>query len=285
LAKEPAPVGIACCQLAPRFGDLDGNRAAAAAAIGRAAAEGARLVVLPELCITGYAFADADEARTLSEPADGRTVEAWSELAARHDLVVVGGFCERAADGTLRNSAAVVDPDGIRAVYRKTHLWAREKLIFTAGDDPPPVVDTVAGRIGVAVCYDVVFGELVRGLALAGADVVAVPMNSPVLAPARGPLAMEVVVAMAAAHVNRVFVAQSDRVGDERGVAWVGASVLVDASGELLAGPLEGEGTLVAEVDLARARDKSWGEHNDVLGDRRPEIYDAAASTMKETAT
>ena len=66
----------------------------------------------------------------------------------------------------LYNSAAVVGPDGLVAVYRKTHLWDREKLWFTPGSKAPPVVETPFGRIGLAVCYDLYFPELTRGLAL-----------------------------------------------------------------------------------------------------------------------
>jgi predicted amidohydrolase len=283
LVERPDPRRIACAQLAPAIGDLEGNRALAAGAIEEAAAQGAALVVLPELCTSGYVFADADEARALAEPADGPTAATWHALARRHGLVVVGGVCERDDDATLRNSAIVVDRDGLRAVYRKTHLWDREKLIFLAGDEPPPVVQTDAGRVGVAVCYDVIFFELLRGLALAGADVIAVPTNSPVLGPVAQPLAMELVVAMAAAHVNRVYIAQADRTGDERGVSWVGASAIADVTGELLAGPLDGPGLLVAEIDPSRARDKRWGERNDVLADRRPELYGQSTLTTRTT--
>jgi predicted amidohydrolase len=283
LVERPQPCSVACAQLAPQLGDLEGNRARAAAAIEESAAQGAALVVLPELCTSGYVFADADEARALAERADGPTAAAWHELATRHRLVIVGGLCEVDEEGALRNSAIVVDRDGLRAVYRKTHLWDREKLIFLAGDEPPPVVETDAGRIGVAVCYDVIFFELLRGLALAGADVIAVPTNAPVLGPVAQPLAMELVVAMAAAHINRVHIAQADRTGDERGVSWVGASAIVDVTGELLAGPLDGPGLLVAEIDPARARDKRWGERNDVLADRRPDLYDQSLLTTRTT--
>jgi predicted amidohydrolase len=264
------------------IGDLEGNRAGAGAAVREAAGRGAALVVLPELCTSGYVFADADEARALAEPADGPTAAGWHELARRHGVVIVGGLCECDEDGALRNSAIVVDRDGLRAVYRKTHLWDREQLIFVAGDAPPPVVETDAGRIGLALCYDIVFFELLRGLVAAGADVIAVPTNSPVLGPVARPLAMELVVAMAAAHINRVYVAQADRTGNERGVEWVGATAIADVTGELLAGPLDGPGLLVAEIDPSRARDKRWGERNDVLADRRPELYDQSVVTTKD---
>jgi predicted amidohydrolase len=272
-ALSSSSLRIACAQLGPAIGQVAANRERATEAIDSAAAQGARLVVLPELCITGYCFADADEARGCAEPLDGPTVRGWCEQAARHDLVVVGGICELDPHGALRNSAVIVDASGVRAAYRKSHLWDREPAIFRRGDEPAPVVDTAAGRIGVAVCYDAVFPEHLRRLGLAGAEIVAVPMASPAPAQPTEPIAIEIALAMAAANSNRVYVAQADRTRDERGTRWAQASVIVDPDGSVVAGPADGEALLLADADLARARDKSWGERNDVLGDRRPELY------------
>lgn len=272
-ASASSSLRIACAQLGPAIGQVAANRERAAAAIDAAAAQGARLVVLPELCVTGYCFADAGEARAGAEPLDGPTVRGWCEQAARHDLVVVGGICELDPDGALRNSAVIVDATGVRAAYRKAHLWDREPAIFRRGDEPAPVVDTPAGRVGVAVCYDAVFPEHLRRLGLRGAEIVAVPMSSPAPVQATQPVAIEIAVAMAAANANRFYIAQADRTRDERGTRWAQASVIVDPDGSVVAGPPDGEALLVADADLARARDKSWGERNDVLGDRRPELY------------
>jgi predicted amidohydrolase len=282
---KPDVIRVACAQLAPVFGDLEGNRARAAAAIRAAAGAGAAVVVLPELCTTGYAFVDESQARELGEPADGETLSQWRRLAAESGLVVVGGFCELTAHGDPYNSAAVVDRSGVRSVYRKTHLWDREQLIFHAGAEPAPVIDTAAGRVGLAICYDAFFPEVMRDLALNGADLIAVPMNSPVIDPPTGPLAIELVLALAAAHVNSVFVAQADRAGRERGIEWAQASVICDPGGHLLAGPVQGAAMLHADCDLTTARDKSLGPRNDVLADRRPELYfRRRTSTAKEIA-
>lgn len=272
-ARSGPVVRAAAAQLAPVLGDLAGNRVRSLAALAGAAERGATLVVLPELCTSGYVFADAAEARAAAEPADGPTVRAWEAVARAHDLVVVGGLCELDEEGALRNSAVVVDRSGLRVVYRKTHLWDREPDVFVPGDEPAPVVDTAAGRIGIAVCYDAAFPEVFRAAALAGADVVAVPMNSPAPPRPTEPLAIELAIAMAAANANRVHIVQADRTGDERGVRWAQASAIVDPDGSIVAGPAQGEALLVADLDLARARDKSWGERNDVLADRRPELY------------
>jgi len=270
-------------------GEPDANRAAAAAAVAQAAQAGARLVVLPELCDSGYVFADtgpAAEARGLAAPADGNvTLGQWRSLATAHDLVIVGGFCELGGDGRLYNSAAVVDASGTRAVYRKAHLWDKEKLVFTPGDAPPPVVDTRLGRVAVMVCYDLEFPEWVRLAALDGADLIAAPVNWPAVNwpavnwPAvswpSGERPSEVIKAQAAAATNGVFVAVADRCGVERGVSWISGSVIVGPDGYPLAGPVLADhpAVLTAVCELPQARDKKLAGDNDLLGDRRPELY------------
>jgi predicted amidohydrolase len=272
----PEAVRVACCQLWPRFGDVDWNRALTRRAVRDAAADGARLVVLPELSTTGYRFESAAEARGLAQPAAGGALDDWTEEAGACDAVVVGGFAELGDDGAVYSSAAVVDASGVLAVYRKTHLWNAEREVFAAGAERPPVVDTRVGRVGVGVCYDLFFPELMRGLALRGADVLAVPTNSPRDAAETSPQDhVGVSIARATAHVNRVFVAVCDRSGEERGQRWVGRSAIVDPDGALIAGPPgDGECTLLADCDLATARDKHIpGTRSDAFGDRRPDLY------------
>lgn len=271
---EPA-VRVACCQIAPQVGDPRGNGPLTREAIREAISAGAHLVVLPELATSGYVFESAEEARAAAEPADGPILRGWAEEAARGDAVVVGGFCELGEEGVLHNSAAVVDGSGVLAVYRKLHLWDREQLVFEPGRDAAPVVETRAGRIGIGICYDLNFPEVARGLALAGADLLALPANFPGSPRPSGERPIEITVAMATAHLNHVFVAVCDRCGPERGVDWVGGSVLCDEWGWLLAGPPDGFdcGLVVSDCDLARARDKAWNERNDVFADRRPELY------------
>jgi predicted amidohydrolase len=272
---------IAVCQLALSVGETGANREAAAAAVEEAAALGAGLVVLPELCDTGYVFADAAEARRLASPADDNpTLRQWRALAARHQTVIVGGFCELAGDGRLYNSAAVVDGSGTLACYRKAHLWDAEKLVFTPGDAPPVVVGLPFGSVAVMICYDLEFPEWVRLAALADAGLIAAPVNWPATGPVpAGERPSEVVRVQADASVNGVFVAVADRCRDERGVSWVGGTVIVGPDGYPLAGPVAGDraAVLAADCDLARAADKRISAHNDVLADRRPDLYGQVA--------
>jgi predicted amidohydrolase len=274
-------VRVACAQLAPVVGERAGNRDRARAALRDALAAGARLVVLPELCTSGYVFDSLDEARSLAQPPQGGAFDEWAEEAARGNAVVVGGFCELAAGGVLHNSAAVVDGSGVRAVYRKAHLWDRERTFFAPGAAPPPVVETAVGRVGVAVCYDMSFPELARGIAMRGADVIAVPANNPVGPRPSGQEPVEVVAMRAHAYFNRVFVACCDRCGSERGLEFLGGSVITDEQGWTLAAATLGEpAVLTADIVLSRARDKRWNERNDAFGDRRPALYAADPDSM-----
>ena len=197
-------------------------------------------------------------------------------MSAEHRLMIISGWCERGEGPRPYNSAAVVDRGRLLGSYRKTHLWDREKLIFAAGADRPPVLDTRLGRIAVCVCYDLEFPELVRDLALRGAQLIAAPSNWPALVPApAGERPVEVSKALASAATNRVVIAVADRCGTERGVPWTGGSVICGLDGYPAAGPARsGEPDLLwADVDLAATEDKSLGERNDVFADRRPELY------------
>ncbi|AZD24963.1 carbon-nitrogen hydrolase family protein [Pseudomonas chlororaphis subsp. aurantiaca] len=266
---------VACQQLAPRVGELDYNRDLGQRAIREAAAEGAQVVVLPELVQSGYVFADRQEALALSEPLDGPTLTLWKALAAELQVVIVGGFCERLNAGQVANSAALVEPEGRVTVYRKAHLWDREKLVFTVGDQPPPVVETRFGAIAMLICYDLEFPEWVRLPALAGAALLCAPVNWPDGPRPLGERPAEMVRVQANAAVNRMFIAACDRCGDERGVAWVGGSLIVDADGYPLAGSARHPQAqlLLAELPLADARDKHISAHNHVHLDRRPALY------------
>jgi predicted amidohydrolase len=265
---------VACCQVSLRVGALEANREACRRAAERAAGDGAQIIVLPELAASGYVFASQEEARALAEPVSGPTVTGWTELAERTGTTIVGGICELGADGKLYNTAVVVDGAQVRAAYRKAHLWDKEKAVFTPGSEEPPVVDVGEARLAVMVCYDLEFPEWVRIPALAGAQLLCVPTNWPSFPRPAGERPMEVVRAQAAASVNRMYVAACDRAGPERGVDWVGGSVILDPDGWPLAGPLDDqEGTIMAACQLETATDKKISEHNDVLGDRQPGLY------------
>lgn len=278
MSEASAPtttVTVACCQLAPQVGRTRENHERIRTAIRAAAEQGADIVVLPELANSGYVFEDAAELHSVAEPIDGATIREWEALAKELRLVIVSGFAELGTDGNVYNSGVLIDETGLRAVYRKVHLWNGEKTWgFTPGSQPPPVVDTPHGRIGLMVCYDLEFPEWVRLVALAGAELLCGPVNWPLYPRPEGERPGEVIRVQADAAVNRMFVAVADRVGTERGQDWLGGSAIVDADGYPVTPLHLGEETLItASLTLADARTKTISELNDVHADRRPELY------------
>jgi predicted amidohydrolase len=266
---------VSCCQVAPALGDPAANRELAADAISGAAAQGASVVVLPELVSSGYVFDSRADAKASAEAADGETITLWARLAADHSVVIVGGFCETTGAGELFNSAALVDPGGLRGVYRKAHLWDKERLWFSSGSTAPPVIPTLFGRIAVMICYDLEFPEWVRLPALDGAQLLCAPVNWPAFPRPDGERPAEIVRVQADAAVNRMFIAACDRTGEERGVEWVGGSVIVDTDGWPLAcaAPAAGPTIIAAECRLDDALNKAISPISNVHADRRPELY------------
>lgn len=277
-ASAIAPVRVACCQLEPRVGHKTSNLAKTADFIERAAREGARIIVLPELCSSGYVFENRVEAHALSDAFDdGDSTNLWAGLARDLHVHIVAGFAERAGS-TLYNSAAVIAPSGRLGVFRKVHLWADENLFFSPGNLGFPVFETEHGVLGVGICYDGWFPEFYRSCALKGAELVCVPTNW-VPIPGQDPTreAMANILTMASAHANSIYIAAADRVGTERGQPFVGQSLITSYSGWPIGGPASAteEQIIYADLDLAQARRaRRWNDFNQVLRDRRPEAYE-----------
>jgi 5-aminopentanamidase len=271
-------VRIACCQIAPDVEHPEGNAALTQEAIAAAVSAGAQIVVVPELSNSGYIFRSLEEVRAAAVPVDGELLAGWAQEAARGDTLVVGGFCELASDGRLFNSAALVSGDGVLAVYRKLHLWDEEKRWFTPGEEPAPVIETRHGRIGLGVCYDIEFPELTRGLALHGAELIALPTNWPLEEPPPNGRPILHSLAATTAYWSKVFVAVCDRCGLERGVRFEGGSVIAGPDGALCAGPVADHGAemLYADCDFARTHDKRVGTRNNAFADRRAAHYAGA---------
>lgn len=262
---------IACCQIAPVLGAPDANGGLIVEQIRTAVADGADVIILPELATSGYMFGDADEARSLALTAAAEPFTDW--MAAAGDAIVIGGFPEIGPDGLLYNSAVMLDGSGVLGFYRKSHLWDREKLIFTPGAVAPQVLATRHGAIAVMICYDVEFPELTRPVALAGAELIAAPVNWPLFPRPDGEHAGEVINAMATARASKVAVACCDRTGVERGQPWTEGSVVVSPDGWVLDSVGPGSGIAIADVDLTVTHNKSLTEHVDLFADRRPELY------------
>ena len=274
---DEAAVRIACVQMEPIVGEKDRNVHRSIEMIEEAAGKGATLVVLPELCNSGYVFDTREEAFALSEeiPA-GPTCQAWAGVASKHGLHIVAGIDERDGDA-LYNSSVVIGPHGYVGTFRKVHLWNKENLFFEPGNLGFPVFKTPIGRIGTFICYDGWFPESYRLCALQGADIVCVPTNwVPIPGQDENREAMANILAMASAHSNSLFVAAADRIGTERQQPFIGQSIIVSYTGWPVGGPAspDKEEIIYADVNLSDARRKrNWNEYNQVLRDRRTDLY------------
>lgn len=254
---------IAGLQTAGTPGDVAANLAELDRAAEDAAARGARLLVTPELFLTGYDIGPAVHALA-REPLVGPV----REIAAAHRIAIVAGAPEH-DDGAYFNTAYFVDDHGqVAARYRKVHLFGElDRRYFTPGDDPVCTVDHDGVRIALMICYDVEFPESVRAAALAGAHLVAVPTAQ------MEPFAFVAEqVIRARAWENQVYVAYINHDGSEDTLTYVGRSSVVAPSGAVLDSLVHGDGLLVADVDpgvVARAQ-----KENPYLTDRRPDVYD-----------
>ena len=241
----------------------------------RLPAADADLVVLPELFASGYFFESTEQAEALSESVpDGPTTRRLELWARETGSTFVAGLPERAG-GVLYNSAVVVTPKGWLGTYRKTHLFYQETLHFRAGDSGFQVwtVTDRGGRsyrLGVMVCFDWLFPEAARTLALNGADVIAHPSN---LVLPHCPSSMPV-----RALENGVYTATANRIGSEtRGeetLTFIGQSVICSPNAEILAKAPTAEACVItADVDPRTARVTALNEYNDRRTDRRPDLY------------
>ena len=279
------PVGVGLAQIGAAPGDSRANRRRSVEAATALFDRGAGIVVLPEMCVPWYS-SDPAVLRPLAEPLDGPTTAAWQSVAAAHGGVVVGGFCELGAGGELYNSAVAVGADGVVGHYRKLHLFSVEKHCFEPGDLGLPTFETQFGRLGMCVCYDLRFVEVVRVLALSGADLICVPTawiggfdrrldDSELIPHAQG--------ALLQANLSQVFIACASQAGDFGGLHFLGSSILADPYGQLAAGPLtrDGDESQLARVDLAgAARAQVRSELIRPRADRRTDVYGVTLGSL-----
>lgn len=150
----PTTQVVAAIQYEPKLLDVRGNLATALEMSFEAAAKGARLIVLPELCIGGYVLQSPREAMTVAQSRDGYQTQAFTEITRRFGCYVVFGYTEL-CEGKLYNSAAVVGPQGLASHSQKHNLYGTDNLWAQPSEAPAPVLITPAGRLGVLVCRDV----------------------------------------------------------------------------------------------------------------------------------
>ena len=207
------------------------------------AAEGARVVALPEAMNAGYLFDSPSHALELGERLDGPFVSGLAKLATETGVWIACGITER-DDDDLYNTAVLVGPEvGLVARHRKVNLAPHDRRWFQRGDGRPAVADTPHGRLGLFICYDSRLPQVARGLALAGTDLMINCANF--FSEDKAALHIPI-----RAAENGVPILAASKAGQERAATYMGGTCLVDADGNTVAllGPEVEEGTIVAEV-------------------------------------
>ncbi len=145
---------VAAVQYAPALMDVHKNLATAQQLTFEAAAKGARVVVLPELCLSGYVLRSKEEAASVCQERNGYQTEAFIPLAKKFNCHVVFGYVEL-REGKLYNSAAIVGPGGLAGNSQKHNHWGSDAMWAETAESLSPVVITPVGRLGALVCRDV----------------------------------------------------------------------------------------------------------------------------------
>jgi predicted amidohydrolase len=268
---------LAVVQFTPRFGEKEENYSRMQALVAGITAD---IIVFPELCTTGYFFLAREEVARVAETAAGQTGKFFRDMAQNQQAVVVAGFAERHRD-KFYNACLIVIPEEKKSrVYRKTHLFYKEKDCFDTGNTGFFVVKDQKRdvAIGPMICYDWRFPEAARVLTLLGADLIVCPSNLVTDAWRR--------VMPARAIENHVYLAVANRAGLEKRkdeeLEFKGNSAIYDYSGqELKKAGKEKDEVLCAEIYPAKTRDKSFNPINDILNDRQPRHYTVLTQIVK----
>jgi omega-amidase len=258
-------ITIGLAQMAVALGQPELNAAAARTLADQAAAQGADLLLLPELWPTGY---DLDRAGEYAAPLDAGHFALMAALAQDYHLYVVGTALEANSRGRPFNTAVLYGPDGARiGAYRKVHLWAPlGETVHMSPGHLLPIFELPWGRVALAICYDLRFPELWRRYTDAGAQLILIPAEWPKLRVEHWRLLLR-----ARAVENQIFVAGCNRAGADRDGEFGGHSAVIDPWARILVEGGSAPGSFFASLDfgeVARARLLF-----PFLADRRPEVY------------
>lgn len=244
------------------LGDVKSNLQKVEMALDRVAKQGVELAVLPEMWSAGY-----DYKRLAQHAAETpRVLDALCEKSEAHGLVIVGSLPE-GQEGKLYNTAYVIDKGQVVGSYRKLHMFSTmgEDRFLSPGEKSL-VVSTSAGRLGVAICYDLRFPELFRKMALEGAEIVCLPAEWPKPRQEHWRTLLR-----ARAIENQLFVIATNCCGMQGKLDFFGMSLLLSARGEVLAEGGETDAELVATFDYQEMVD--YRSQIRCYDDRRPEVY------------
>jgi len=266
---------IALAQLAASS-DRAANLARCLETMTAASQAGAELIAFPEVILDPFfpQYPGDEKALSLAEPIPGPTTDQIAGRARELGLVTVFNLYELDRQGRRFDSSPVFDADGrLLGVTRMIHITDyegfHERDYYHPGDRGVPVHDTRVGRIGVAICYDRHYPEVMRALGVAGAELVVIPQAGTVGEWPEGLYEAEV---RTAAFQNGYFTALANRVGVEAGLHFAGESFVADPEGRVLArGRSLEEDLVITDVDLKACRTST--ARRLFWRDRRPELY------------
>jgi predicted amidohydrolase len=227
------------------------------------------LIVLPELFATGYAIISKNEANELAEDINGKSINFLKSISKKTESVIFGGFLEN-YDNKTYNSAIVISGNDVIGIYRKLHLYYKEKLWFSSGNLPLSILEVEGIKIGIMICFDWFFPEVMRTLSLLGADIIAHPANLVL------PYCQKAMIVRCLE--NRVYAITSNRIGQEiRGYDnfnFTGRSQITSFNGEVLSSaPPDTTFVDFVDIEVKNARNKKINEFNDLFKDRRTAFY------------
>ncbi|MZR32328.1 carbon-nitrogen hydrolase family protein [Sneathiella litorea] len=240
-----------------------------------ASEQNVNLVIFPECATTGYFI--SDNLADLAEPVDGPTDQKLAEIAAGAGIHLAVGTVV-ADKGKYYNAQVIFSPTGKRlATYYKAHLFSTERLSYELGN-MPTIVDTDLGRIGMTICYDMIFPDYFRTLVNRGAEIIINSTNWISDAYQRETWGWSGVTTqgMAATRAleNGVIVAMANRTGTEMGFESLGHSCIIAPSGQILASIPNGEDIAIADIHFKGEDLEKWRSVATYRQDRRPELYD-----------
>jgi len=256
-------------QFHPQFGEVEANRLRTLELIKQNAS--ADLLVLPELCTTGYLFEDKTELERLAELIpEGKSTKAWIQVAKDTDTYLVAGICEKTKDGKFYNSAVLIGPEGYIDTYRKIHLFNTEKDFFSSGEGPFKIYDIGITKLGMIICFDWAFPESTRILALHGAEIICHPSNLVLSFAQKAMLARSI--------ENRVYTITANRIGDDirpsSQLSFTGESQVTSPKMEILIqASADKEEVGIVEINPSLAQNKMITPNNHIFLDRKVELY------------
>lgn len=260
---------VAAIQMSMKMGDKSGNLKKGLAKIGAAAQQGAQMILLPELFTTEY-FAWWRDTKyfAYAEPIPGPTTDKVGKLARQFSVYVIAPFYEKEGPGMYYNSAVLIGPRGeIIGRQRKMHIPAvksLEKLYFQPAEPNFPVWQTKFGKVGICICYDRLFPEVCRALALNGAEIIFVPIA--------GTIFPKVSTLDTRALENVLFVVAANKVGEEGGHRYTGGAMIINPEGKVMVQGGEEEEIVMADLNLDDV--EKTRQAFPYFRDRRPELYE-----------